>query len=193
MSKFEGSAPPGAGPGDRSSQGGRDVLTLFPYQARLVSRILRHTHHALAEQPMGSGKTVVVKALIALGLGVHFSHVLIAAPQEQIESSFTSGSPRWIEWPKGLAAQPRLEITPGLIEAARNGGSGSRRHIRRYLRLRSPGFAIACTHSALTVLEPGDLLANLQGHVLVVDEGHHGAAPELGRLIETWIERGGRV
>lgn len=194
MSLFEGTAPLGATPDPLwSAASGTEAMELFGYQAKVVSRLLREKNHVLVEQPTGSGKTVMVRAFVAAGLGRQFSHALIAAPQEQIEASFIARARSAIAWPSGLAAQPVIDIPAEFIEAARNGGSGSRAQIRRYLSMEKPCSVLACTHSALTKLERRDLPSNQKGQVLVIDEGHHGPARELGRAIDEWIARGGRV
>ncbi len=194
MSLFDSSSAvpaPDPTPPTSGTNGGR--IELFTFQARLVTRLLATSEHVLAEQPTGSGKTIMTKAFAAAGLGSKFSHVLIASPQQQIETAFVAPFPRAIAWPDGLAAQPVLEVPAGFIEAARNCGDGSRTHIRRYLALQAPDFALACTHAALVRLNGKDMPESAAGMVLIIDEGHHAPAYQLGRAIERFTVRGGRV
>ncbi len=191
MSKTNGAGRHGPTPGDSRHQ--HEELWLHDHQAKALARLERHGGDATAELPTGAGKTVIAKALIGSGLGTRFTHAVVAAPQQQIEQSFVNPGPVTIHWPEGLGAQPSIEIPAGFIETARSSGAGSRRHLRRYFELAAPAHAVACTHAALTKLTEADLPDDLGGYLLVVDEGHHAPADELGRFIELWRSRNGRV
>jgi hypothetical protein len=189
---------PRASGGDGDSAPGRAAphateIHLRPSQAWLLGRLGSHSEDALAEAPTGSGKTVTVRALTARDLGRRFSHIMIAAPQEQIESTFVSAKDARFIWPNGLAAQPTLESPANLIVAARAAGWGSRTQLRRYLGADDPGYAIACTHATLTGLQPEDFPPSMKRMALIVDESHHVPAVGLSRIVKLCKERGCRI
>jgi Rad3-related DNA helicase len=72
---------------------------LRPYQARLIADVCRSSGHVLVEQPTGSGKTMQVVTLVAMQLGLRFSHAVIAAPQQQIEDGFVHLDYRLVGFP----------------------------------------------------------------------------------------------
>lgn len=169
-------------------------LELAPYQARLLGRI-RRCGDATIESPTGSGKTLLVRTLVALDLNQPngFTHVLVAAPQEQIEQGFLRDRDEVVAWPDGMAAQPTLTIPARLFRAARQDGCGTRASIRRYLASADRQGALACTHAALAQLAERDLPGDLAGRLLVVDEAHHAPAEGLSRVARLWQGRGGRL
>jgi superfamily II DNA or RNA helicase len=191
MKNRDGAGPQGPTPGKSTPH--HDAITLHDHQAKTLGRLERHGGDATVEQPTGAGKTVIAKAFAGSGLGVRFSHLVIAAPQEQIERSFVNTGHMTIQWPVGFGAQPAIELPTGFIETARSSGAGSRRHLKRYCELTAPSHVVACTHAALTKLTESDLPDDMAGFVLIVDEGHHGPADELGRVINLWRSRGGRL
>jgi hypothetical protein len=173
--------------------------TLRDYQARLVTDVCRATDDVLVEQPTGSGKTVQIVTLVAIHLGQRFTHVVISAPQQQIEQGFTVRDYHTIAFPasRGVAV-PSLQASnhprTGLIRGARGSGLGSVRQIAAYLR--QPGrldYALACTHAALNQLTPAQLPDNLSGKALFIDEAHHASADGLSELVALWRHRGGRL
>lgn len=172
------------------------ILVLAAFQAWLLGRLRRHAKDALIEAPTGSGKTLLVRTLAALDLGRRsgFSHVLVAAPQEQIERGFVGGADMTVRWPEATAAQPDVHVPAGLFRAARGDGCGTRVSIRRYLAAREGRrHALVCTHAALAKLEAGDLPDDLTGYALIIDEAHHLPADGLSRVARLWSERGGRL
>lgn len=177
-----------------SAHGQHGTIALAPYQARLLGRI-RRCGDVTVEAPTGSGKTLLVRTLVSLDLNQQggFTHVLVAAPQQQIEEGFLRGRDETVVWPEGLAAQPTLTIPARLFRAARCDGCGSRASVRRYLGSGDRQGALVCTHAALTRLEGADLPADLTGHLLVIDEAHHVPAEGLSRVASLWRTRGGRL
>lgn len=189
---FEGAAAPVREAGRVAGA----VMVLAAFQAWILGRLRRHGGHAAVESPTGSGKTLMVRALVGLDLGRAggFTHALVAAPQEQIERGFLRDHDMVITWPEGTAAQPRLHVPATLFRAARSDGCGTRVSIRRYLAgAGARGYALACTHAALTTLRPDDLPDDLTGRVLIIDEAHHVCAVGLARVARLWRERGGRL
>lgn len=170
------------------------VIALAAFQARFIAR-LRRCGDAVVESPTGSGKTLLVRTLVALDLGRPrgFTHTIVVAPQEQIERGFLRDRDEAVTWPEGSAAQPTLMVPARLFRAAREDGCGTRKSIRRYLASAERSYALVCTHAALTALQPDDLPADLTGRLLVVDEAHHAPAAGLSRVAGLWRERGGRL
>ena len=124
--------------------------TLRPYQARLVTDVCRATGDVLVEQPTGSGKTMQIVTLVAMQLGRHFTHAVIAAPQEQIEQGFVHRDYQRVDWSQHAGvALPSVEVPEELILASRKSDLGSVKQIRSYLRLSGPlEHVLACTHAA---------------------------------------------
>ncbi|MCO5164998.1 MAG: DEAD/DEAH box helicase family protein [Planctomycetes bacterium] len=170
------------------------AFVLAIYQAWILGRI-RRSRDVCIEAPTGSGKTLMIRTLVALDQGMPggFSHVIVAAPQEQIEQAFLGASDALVSWPHGVAAQPTLRIPDRLFRAARRDGCGTRRSIQRYLAVAERAYALVCTHSALCTLREGDLPADLTGRLLICDEAHHVPARGLSRVARLWRERGGRL
>lgn len=169
-------------------------LQLATYQAHLLGR-LRRCGDVTVEAPTGSGKTLLVRALIGLDLNRPggFTHALVAAPQEQIEAAFLSDRVEHLRWPEEGFAQPTLTIPAHLFRAARRDGCGTRTAIRRYLASSDRQGALACTHAAIARLEEDDLPPDLSGRLLVIDEAHHVPAEGLSRIAGIWRSRGGRL
>lgn len=170
------------------------AFVLAIYQAWILGRI-RRSRDVCIEAPTGSGKTLMIRSLVALDLGMPggFSHVIVAAPQEQIEQAFLGASDALVSWPHGVAAQPTLRISERLFRAARRDGCGTRRSITRYLAVADRAYALVCTHSALCTLREEDLPADLTGRLLICDEAHHVPARGLSRIARLWRQRGGRL
>lgn len=186
-----------AGPPPDSRRVSALALTAFilaAFQAAILGRI-RRSRDVCIEAPTGSGKTLMIRSLVALDLGMPggFSHVIVAAPQEQIERAFLGATDVRVAWPMGTAAQPVLTIPQRLFRAARRDGCGTRRSIQRYLAVSERAYALACTHAALCTLTGDDLPADLTGRLLIVDEAHHVPARGLSRIARLWRARGGRL
>ncbi|MFO0970558.1 MAG: DEAD/DEAH box helicase family protein, partial [Gemmataceae bacterium] len=179
----------------------RATKTLRDYQEKLVFNVCRATGDVLVEQPTGSGKTVEIVTLIAMRLGKHFTHALIAAPQEQIEEGFVKRDYDTVAFRKrdGVAVPslhvPNKPVHKSLIRAARESGNlGSVKRVVQYLRQPLPqDHAWACTHAALNRIEADDLPANLTGKALFIDEAHHASADGLSQIVTLWRERGGQL
>jgi hypothetical protein len=174
----------------------RVAKKLRPYQVRLVTDVCRiTTGDVLVEQPTGSGKTVQIVTLVAMHLGRHFTHALIAAPQEQIEDGFVKRDYREIAFPdyQGVAV-PSIQVPKALINGARESRLGSVKRVIQYLRQPGPlDHAFACTHAALNRLTAKDLPGDLAGKALFIDEAHHASADGLAELVTLWRERGGQL
>jgi hypothetical protein len=170
------------------------VFVLAAFQAWFLGR-LRRAGDALVEAPTGSGKTLLVRTLVALDLGQPggFTHAVVSCPQEQIERGFLRDHDTSIAWPSGPAAQPTLIAPARLFRAARNDGCGTARSIRRYLAAPERAYALACTHAALARLHEDDLPKDLKKMILIIDEAHHVPAAGLSRIARMWRERGGRL
>jgi superfamily II DNA or RNA helicase len=71
-----------SGPAQRTPQ----VVNLRDYQARLLDDY-DPEHDTLIEQPTGSGKTLMIVAMVPRLLVTSFDNILIIAPQTQIEGA----------------------------------------------------------------------------------------------------------
>ncbi len=171
-------------------------LTFRPYQEKLVLQVKHHLNNggdALIEQPTGSGKTFEIVALSASLLGTKFSHIIIAAPQQQIEEGFVSDQERVFQFELDSGASSELKVASDFIVQSREDGrEGTIVNISRYLNNKVEN-AIVCTHAALTYLSAQNLPVSLIGYLLVIDEAHHAPAEGLDELIKVWKERGGNL
>lgn len=173
-------------------------ISLRDYQARLISQVSHHLTSggdALIEQPTGSGKTLEIVGISAATLNDKFSHIVIAAPQQQIEEGFLSIENKTLEFPTNIGAtSSTIEVSPDLILQLRdNGRDGVVPNLKRYLN-NTLCYTIVCTHQSLTYEKPENILPlSLVGYLLVIDEAHHASADGLGELIELWKARGGSL
>jgi hypothetical protein len=140
----------------------------------------------LIEQPTGSGKTLLLVALVARHLPAA-GHVIIAAPMEHIEAGFTSRDFDAVD-----VGGEVVETPARLIRGARASSKGSRVAIAEYLS-RPAGHALATTHQAIGSIDLATLPDQLDGKVLMIDEAHHAGADALGRVASGWRARGGHL
>jgi hypothetical protein len=153
---------------------------LRPYQTRMATRI--HELLAAGERqvamiaPTGSGKSLIVRAVIGLGGG--FEHVVIAVPMVHVQSSFLDDTP--IEW-----GGEQLETCFVAVH-----GAGALRDLKEsFVDLWMP----VTTHAALARLDPPD---DCSRRLLVLDEGHHSADDSGNRISgfrDRWLAAGGSV
>lgn len=166
------------------------MKVLRPYQQDTVLRLEAEPEHDfLVEQPTGAGKTLEAVALTTLLLPAG-NKVLIASPQEHIERNFTQRD--YVEFElRGV----RYSAPQRLLRAARAERLGTiAEGILSYLKRSSPGYALVCTHAALTRVRPPTGIPNsLAGCVLIVDEAHHAPAKGLSQFVTSWKKAGGRV
>ena len=109
--------------------------TLREYQEKLVFNVCRAPDDALVEQPTGSGKTVQIVTLVAMHLGKHFTHAVIAAPQEQIEQGFVKRDYNVVAFPERTGvAVPSIQVPKQTILGARDSKVGSVKRVLQYLR-----------------------------------------------------------
>lgn len=182
-------------------------IVLRDYQNDFIRFFLRHMQLPDAEQqyllssPTGSGKSVMVQALISyLIQGGVITHALVAAPQIQIEQGFLFGRDAKGRVIKGSQRRIRsykgdLTLHPSKWVAKRH----NTKRIRTFLSHPPRGkqaVVVVTTHKALTdARKRRDLLpASLTNRLLVVDEAHRAGVKNLmGPLITEWLDRGGRV
>ena len=66
------------------------TFPLYPYQDQIVQQICAEQEDVLLDLPTGSGKTLTILVATRLLHTSAITHVLIAAPQRQIEAGFTN-------------------------------------------------------------------------------------------------------
>ena len=92
-----------------------------------------------------------------------------------------------------MAVQPIL-VPKQMILGARDSKVGSVKRVIQYLRQPGPlDHAFACTHAALNRVTADDLLVDLTGKALFIDEAHHASADGLSQIVTLWRERGGQL
>ena len=146
------------------------VRTLRDYQVDAVRALLADVIDTLVEHPTGSGKTLVMVVVASVLATMRRRKVLIATTQEHIESRFTRRDYRMVR-----CGGKSYTVSDESIRAARDTGAAVAT-IEAYLASTVPGYALCCTHAALTRVRPPTELPNVGGDVLIVDEAHHAAA-----------------
>jgi superfamily II DNA or RNA helicase len=174
-------------------------IYLRDYQSRNMVQIPHHLKNggdALIEYPTGSGKTSpMIVGITASILNNPFHHIVIAAPQQQIEENFLSKKSRILEFPTDVGVMSStIKVEPELIIQLRdNGRDGVVSNLKRYLN-NTIDYAIVCTHQSLTYEKPENILPlSLTGYLLILDEAHHQSADALAKFIELWKARGGQL
>ena len=157
---------------------------------------LKNGGDAIIEYPTGAGKTTpMIVGITASLLNNPFHHIVIAAPQQQIEESFLSEESRVLEFPTEIGVtSSTIKVEPELIIQLRdNGRDGVVHNLKRYLD-NTLNYAIVCTHQSLTYEEPEDILPfSLIRYLLILDEAHHQSADALAKFIKLWKARGGQL
>jgi superfamily II DNA or RNA helicase len=180
-------------------------MELRQYQSKLVIQVVAHLSNnqdALIEQPTGSGKTLEIIAITASLFKNKFTHIIIAAPQQQIEEGFLFDKDITIKYHQinGVCSSD-LKITENLFHPLREDNGGISNNIKKYLDDKTNNFIATCTHAALNRIikedesDPCDidltLPLDLSTCLLVIDEAHHASADALGSFINSWKERDG--
>lgn len=197
-----------------------DTKVLRPYQSSLVSSVKKtlsgEQENALIEQPTGSGKSLAITTIAASLFKTKYDHIIIAAPQQQIEDGFKCKD-LCIQFPeiKG-AASNFIHVDEDIIKAFRDDNTKSIKDtVLEYLQFDTDNIGI-CTHAALaTVVDAFKADTNcldLSRCLLVIDESHHCPFDEenddsdneedkneqatdskLGQFVSEWENRGGRL
>lgn len=171
------------------------TLTLHPYQAEMLKRLEEDADSLLAS-PTGSGKTTIAATAARLSFAMGTTHAIIAAPQKQIEEGFVECNGLEVRWPEGSKRKRPIVIPDGFIRPLKP-GVGMARKVLEYLADPTPGYVLACSHAALTVMlrlfGEHALPEFLATATLIVDEAHHAPADELSGVVAAWQSRGGRL
>jgi superfamily II DNA or RNA helicase len=158
---------------------------LRPYQVQALHFICDNDDACL-ELPTGAGKTLIICTAVARQLQSGIRHVVIAAPQKQIENGFVEHGITTVTF-----GRQRIDLPADIVRSL-----GSKRRaeaVARYLQLKSPGHAVGCTHQTLAKVNADQLPASLKGSLLVIDEAHHAPSNGLGAFVSAWRQRGGRL
>lgn len=189
---------------DDNARGATNVIlpeskkTFHLYQAKFVKDILETPGHILLESPTGSGKTLMAVSATAMAQAEGVApHVVIIAPQKQIEHGFTECNGMVVGFPRGNFHKPSFRVPADAIRSPVGGRRSICRQVIDYLETKAPGYALAISHAAATTLlrQHGAerLPRNLAGATLMVDEAHHAPADGLNSFADAWEERGGRL
>lgn len=164
------------------------VRTFRPYQLKIHSFATETRSRSFGvEAPTGSGKTMQIVGLVAHAKKYGtYKKVLVATTQQQIEEAIVCRSYDSIRCGKS-----RLPTPGDLIGQARASSKGTKASVQAFLT--GDEFAIACTHSTLSTFDVSRLPEDLDGVLLIADEGHRIPAEGFARFESAWTERGGAL
>lgn len=179
-------------------------LSLREYQTDAVQTLsdflLAGERELALVSPTGSGKTVILTAILAT-CKRQLIGAVVTVPTETIEANYSNEAVFYLT-PQD-ASDLGVSVVDGKLDARGTyvnvrGLPAERREIEFNAVLAGvdksrTGWAFVATHSQLVKYSPKKLPADLTDRLLVVDEGHHAAeeATQIGEYAAAWRARGG--